>query len=200
MTRRDPDPPPEPEALPAVYSLAASDPDAELVDRSGLSERDLTQIDALMAALVHLRGAEQKLADASLRYMELGGTDMRALHFLIACESTGALATPSTIAHSLEISSASTTKLLDRLERGGHIHRRGHPTDRRALVIGIEPATREAAMRTVGAQQARRVFAARRLRPEERDIVIDFLEDMATEISVEGLDWAARPGESDGES
>ena len=200
MTSDEPGPASEPLSPRSIYSLAASDPGAELVDRSGLSEHDLLQIDALMAALGQLRTAEKELADASLRYMDLGETDMRALHFLIACENTGTLATPSAIALALEISTASTTKLLDRLERAGHIRRRPHPSDRRALVIGIQPATREAAMRTVGAQQARRVLAARRLDPAERDVVIGFLEDMAAEISVDGVDWAARPGEPDGPS
>lgn len=200
MTNHEPGPTTEPLSPRSIYSLAASDPHAELVDRSGLSERDLTQIDALMAALGQLRAAEKELADASLRYMELGETDMRALHFLIVCENSGTSATPSIIAQALAISTASTTKLLDRLERAGHIRRHRHPSDRRALVIGIEATTREAAMRTVGAQQARRVLAARRLDPTQRDIVIGFLEDMAAEISVDGMDWAADPGESDGSS
>lgn len=44
-------------------------------------------------------------------------------------------------------------------------------------------------MRTLGAQHARRVDAARRLLPEEREVVTGFLEDMAREISVDGVDW-----------
>jgi len=181
-----------PASLPPLFSIGSSDPHQELVDRSDLTAQDIAQIDALMAALAGLRSAEQELAEASLRYMRLGETDMRALHFLIVCENTGTLATPGAIAQSLEISSASTTKLLDRLEAAGHIRRGRHPSDRRALVITIEPATRSTAMRTVGVQQARRVDAARRLRPAEREVVTRFLQDMAKEISVEGLDWEAQ--------
>ena len=121
--------------------------------------------------------------------MALGETDMRAVHFLIVCENTGTLATPGAIAQALEISTASTTKLLDRLQRAGHVRRAPHPSDRRALVIALEPATRRSAMRTLGAQHARRVDAARRLLPEEREVVTGFLEDMAREISVDGVDW-----------
>lgn len=183
-----------PAAPPPLFSIDSSDPRQELIDRSGLSERDITQIDALMAALVRLRAAEQELTDASLRYMQLGRTDMRALHFLIVAENTGTLATPGAITQALGISSASTTKLLDRLEAAGHLRRARHPSDRRALVVTIEPATRSSAMRTVGATQARRVNAARRLVPAEREIVISFLEDMAEEISVVGVDWDAAEG------
>lgn len=181
---------PRPGATPSVFSMASSDPDQELVDRSELTAEDVAQIDALMAALSRLRSAEKALTEASLRYMKLGETDMRALHFLIVCENTGTLATPGAIAQALEISSASTTKLLDRLERAGHIRRARHPSDRRALVITIEPATRSSAMATVGATQARRVESARRLLPAQREVVIAFLEDMAEEISLEGVDWA----------
>lgn len=197
MTRQDTDTPGEQAGeqrdLPSVYSLAGSDTHGELVDRSGLSPVDLVQIDEVMAALVHLRAAEKRLAEASLRYMELGETDMRALHLLIVSENAGSLATPGVMAESLGISSASTTKLIDRLERAGHVRRGRHPTDRRAIVVTIEPTTRAAALRTVGAQQARRVHVVRRLDPQERETVTRFLEDMAAEISIEGIDWAEHP-------
>lgn len=178
-----------PTPLPPLFSIASSDPHQELVDRTGLDARDVQQIDALMGALARLRAAERELAEASRRFMALGETDMRAVHFLIVCENTGTLATPGAIAQALEISTASTTKLLDRLQRAGHVRRAPHPSDRRALVIALEPATRRSAMRTLGAQHARRVDAARRLLPEEREVVTGFLEDMAREISVDGVDW-----------
>ena len=178
-----------PTPLPPLFSIASSDPHQELVDRTGLDARDVQQIDALMAALARLRAAERELAEASRRFMALGETDMRAVHFLIVCENTGTLATPGAITQALEISSASTTKLLDRLERAGHIRRAPHPSDRRALVITIEPATRASAIRTVGATQARRVDAVRRLTHAERETVIRFLEDMASEISLADAEW-----------
>lgn len=176
-----------------LFSLASSDAQGELVDREGLGERDIAQIDRLMAALSALRAAERALSEASRRFMGLGETDMRALHVLIVCENTGTLATPGTIAQALGISSASTTTLLDRLERAGHLRRTPHPTDRRAIVVEIDPATREAAVRTVGTQQAGRVQAARTLGEEEREIVIRFLEDMTAQLSVDDLDWGPPP-------
>lgn len=166
------------------------------MDRTGLSPADISQIDAVMAALSWLRAAEEELSEASLSAMQLGRTDMRALHFLMVSEGSGTLTTPSMIAQALGISTASTTKLLDRLEEAGHIRRSSHPTDRRALVITIEPSARRSAMRTVGTIHARRVTAARRLSPEERAIVTGFLEDMAAQLSTEGVDWAGADGTS----
>lgn len=173
----------------AIYDVEASDPRSSLVDRTGVPPEDLRQIAALMGALGELREAEQRLSRASRRYMQLNETDMRALHYLIVCSNRHAIATPGGIAQHLAISTASTTKLLDRLEKGGHIHRSPHPTDRRALAITITDDTREAAMQTVGRQQAKRFYAAARLTREERDVVIRFLEDMTREIALPDEAW-----------
>lgn len=172
-----------------LYDLDSNDPLRQLVDRSGLTDADLNQINQLMAALGRLNDAEQRLSDASLKYMKLNPSDMRALHYLIVCANSGVIATPGAIAAHLHISTASTTKLLDRLERAGHVTREPHPSDRRALAIAVTDETRDAAMRTVGRQHARRFLAAARLTSAERDTVMRFLDDMAAEISVDNTTW-----------
>ncbi len=174
----------------SIYDVDASDPRSELVDRSGVSREDIEHISELMRALGDLREAEQRLSDASRRYMQLGTTDMRALHYLIVSSNRDIVATPGAIAQHLGISSASTTKLLDRLEKAGHIIRSPHPRDRRALIISITPETRRAAMETVGRQQAKRFYSAARLTREERDVVIRFLQDMTAEITLGDEPWA----------
>lgn len=174
----------------ALYYLATSDPEGRLVDRTGMDDQDVKQIGELMTALARLGNAERALTEASLEYMKLNRNDMRALHYLIAAKNRGVVATPGAIAAHLRISTASTTKLLDRLEAGGHISREPHPSDRRALAIAITPATHEAAMHTVGRQQSKRFHAAARLTPEERDAVIRFLNDMASEITAGTERWA----------
>lgn len=174
----------------AVYDIEASDPNGVLLDRAGIDESAIRQIAELMASLGELRDAEQRLAEASRRYMKLNETDMRALHYLIVCANRGAVATPGGIAQHLGISTASTTKLLDRLESGGHVVRSAHPSDRRALAISITPETKKAAMETVGRQQARRFHSAARLTEAEREVVIRFLRDMTKELALDGVEWA----------
>src|SRR5690625_4377581 len=95
-----------------VYSGVANDPHGALVARTGAGEGELAQIDGLMAWLAGPPAAEQEPTRASLTYMALNETDMEAPHFLLVCEQQGVVATPSTIAPPLGISSASTTKLL----------------------------------------------------------------------------------------
>lgn len=166
----------------SMFDVASNDPDGRLVDRSAITEADLDQIGELMNALGGLRTAERRMSEASQHYMQLNETDMRALHFLIIAKHADELVTPGRLADHLGISTASTTKLLDRLEHGNHVERSPHPTDRRALVVTIMPDTHRAARESVGRQQARRVFAAARLTTEERDVVIRFLRDMTADM------------------
>lgn len=179
----------------AIYDVESSDPRSTLIDRTGVPPEDLQQIASVMEALAGLRDAEQRLSQASRRYMRLNETDMRALHYLIVCANRGLVATPSGIAHHLGISTAATTKLLDRLEAGGHTRRAPHPSDRRALAITITQATRHAAMETVGRQQAKRFYAAARLNRAERDVVIRFLADMTDEITLRDEPWLTTTAE-----
>jgi DNA-binding MarR family transcriptional regulator len=104
-------------------------------------------------------------------------------------ENRGMLVTPGALAAQIGISAASTTKLLDRLERGGHVVRHPHPTDRRALTVTVTPETRRAATLSVGRQQARRFYAAARLTSAERQAVARFLDDMTHELLEGNREW-----------
>lgn len=177
----------------SLYELDSSDPRSELIDRSGVSGEDLAQIGRLMRSLSELRDAEQRLSDASQKYMKLSSQDMRAIHYLIVARNRGAVITPGMLTAHLRTSAASTTKLLNRLERAGHLTRHVHPTDRRAFAIEVTPETETAAMQSVGRQQAKRFHAAARLSPDEREAVIRFLQEMTAELSLDGVDWANGP-------
>lgn len=74
--------------------------------------------------------------------MDMNASDLSALRMLIMREQRGEDVSPHDLAHHLRISTASTTKMLDRLTAAGHIERRPHPTDRRARVIVLTPSSR----------------------------------------------------------
>ena len=109
----------------------------------GIDEAEFPEIIEVMNALRDWRLAEERLSEASRSFMKLGDNDMRALRYVIVVTDAGDLATARGIARHLGISSAATTKLLDRLEAGGHIQRTPHPTDRRSLAMrGLRPRPR----------------------------------------------------------
>lgn len=177
-----------------LYALASNDPSGELFDRSSISDDDLAQIGRLMDAMGQLRLVERDLVAASKKYMKLGETDMRALQFVIAQTNQGIHVSPSALASHLNITTASTTKLLDRLEHGGHIHRHPNPHDRRGLTVTVTESTRAAATTSVGRFQVARIPPVLALSAEEREVVIRFLTSTASSLrsAVDGVDAPAR--------
>ncbi len=157
-----------------------------MLDVSHMDDADISHVVRVLDALRDWRTAEERLSEASRRFMRLGDNDMRALRYIIVVTDRGDVATARGIADHLGISSAATTKLVDRLERGAHISRMPHPHDRRSSSIVISPETRTAAQATVGREHARRFRVAAALAPEERDVVIRFLGELSR--TTEG-DW-----------
>lgn len=141
----------------------------------------------VLDALANWRLAELRMSEASRRFMKLGDNDMKALRYVMVTTDHGEIATAQGIAKHLGISSAATTKLLDRLEAGDHIRRTAHPTDRRARAIVIDELTRTSAGETIGREHARRFRVAAALTVEERDVVVRFLAELSK--TTEG-DWA----------
>lgn len=162
-----------------MHDPRLTDPRGELVERTGLSDDEIDQVVAVMNALRGWHEAAERMSEASRRYMRLGDTDMRALRYLIAAFNQDLLVTPGALTAHLGISTASTTKLLDRLERGGHVRRSPHPTDRRALTVAVTADTRADARQSVGRQHAHRFTVAAAMSPEERAVVIRFLDALS---------------------
>ncbi len=156
------------------------DRDQELVRRAGMADADVDQVVGVLEALRRWKETERRMSEASRRYWRLGETDMRALRFVIAMQNHGRVVTPGAIAEHLGITTASTTKLIDRLAAGDHVRRFPHPSDRRSLAIEVTEEARRAARETVGRSHARRFDAAARLTVREREIVTRFLDDLAS--------------------
>lgn len=173
-----------------MYTGSQNSFPGDLIDSSDLSNADREQIARLMNSLARLREAERRLSEASRRFMKLSEQDMHALHYLLAAERQDSVVTPKMLSAHMSMSAASVTKLINRLEREGHVVRRLHPSDRRAYAIEITAETARSARETVGRSQARRVYAAARLSHRERDAVIRFLDGMADELSLSNADWA----------
>ncbi|GAA2903250.1 MarR family winged helix-turn-helix transcriptional regulator [Microbacterium esteraromaticum] len=162
-----------------MHDPRLNDPAQEIVRTGDLAAGELESVLEVLDAMRRWREAERETSEASQKYMKLGASDMRALRMLIAAGNQNVPITPSAMAGHLGISAASTTKLLDRLERGGHIVRLAHPDDRRSLVIQVTEHTRLAARATVGREHARRFDVVAALAPEQRRVIADFFDAMA---------------------
>src|SRR3712207_6815967 len=90
---------------------------------------------AVLESLREYRAAEAAMRRRTRESMGMGESDLLALRYLLRAEKEQRLVTPKDLADYLGISTASTSVLLNRLEKSGHIVRTPHPTDRRALVV-----------------------------------------------------------------
>jgi DNA-binding MarR family transcriptional regulator len=86
--------------------------------------------------------------------MDMNQTDLSALRMLVIREQRGESVSPHELARHLRISTASTTKLLDRLVASGHVERHPHPRDRRARIVVLTEASRREFYRHFGERLA----------------------------------------------
>jgi len=150
-----------------------------------MSERWVPQTEhdhAVMRVLTSIRAltdAMERMHSGMKGDMGMNATDLAALRLLIMREQQGLTVSPREIADHLRITSASTTKLLDRLVSSGHVERRPHPRDGRARVVVLTEQSRQAFFRALaGKLRAMRSVA---LEYDERDLAIiaRFLDDLS---------------------
>jgi DNA-binding MarR family transcriptional regulator len=98
-------------------------------------------------------------------------TELDALEHLV-----GAPSTPSGLARLLDISTAASTGVVDRLERRGHVERRKHPSDRRRLEIHITDDGRAELLRRLNPVLHALTELDQSMSRSERDAVIRFLD------------------------
>jgi DNA-binding MarR family transcriptional regulator len=133
---------------------------------------------AVLDALRDYRASEAAMRRRTRAAMRMGETDLLAIRFLLKQQGLGVSVSPKDLAAQLGISSASTTVLIDRLVRSGHVERRPHPTDRRALVIVPTIASDSEVRATLGDMHRRMMEVAESLSAEEAATVLEFLDRM----------------------
>ena len=139
----------------------------------------------VLHALRRFRTADRDMRRRMSEGMDMNATDVDSLRFVIARERAGEAVTPRALATYLGISTASTTKLLDRLGRSGHLRREPHPRDRRSVVV-VATDHAHAEVRTRLARMHRRMLEVAEAVPEaSRPDVARFLDAMADCLSAE---------------
>jgi DNA-binding MarR family transcriptional regulator len=130
----------------------------------------------VLNALRRYRAAETAMRRRTRDSMGMGETDLLAVRFLLQAQRAGRSVSPKDLAAYLKISSASTTILVDRLVKSGHVRRDPHPTDRRALVITPTSDTDAEVRATLGRMHTRMMEIAEGLSPDEATVVTRFLD------------------------
>lgn len=144
---------------------------------------------AVLNALRDYRAAEAAMRRRTRSAMRMGETDLIAIRFLLKRESEGIPVSPKDLSTHLAISSASTTVLIDRLVRSGHVERRPHPTDRRGLIIVPTVTSDDEVRATLGDMHRRMIAVAEGLDDAEAVAVLGFLERMREAVdSVSGAE------------
>ncbi len=141
-------------------------------ERGRLVLRALQEVQVLSDAMDQMHGGIRG-------EMDMNATDIAALRMLIMRERSGQSVQPQDIARHLAISTASTTKLLDRLTASGHVERRPHPSDRRARVVVVTDAARADFFRHFGEHLARMRAGMDDYSDDELRAVARFLADMS---------------------
>lgn len=143
-----------------------------------MTGRDRDRSREVVEAVEAYAVAESDMRHRARRSMALGESEFSVLRDLVA-EQSGAGLTPGDVSRRLGASSASTTALLDRLERAGYLHREAHPTDRRRVLLVPSETARAQMDATIGAFERDVEGVARGLRDDEVDIVLAFLARIA---------------------
>ena len=112
----------------------------------------------------------------------LNRTDVRALVAIMDAARAGRPMTAGALGAAVELSSASVTALVDRLERVGHVERVRDEHDRRRVVLEMTPSAMAAGGEFFGGLQRDLVAAMSSYSDEELAVVRRFLGDMTDVI------------------
>mgnify|MGYP003418387151 CR=1 FL=1 len=111
-------------------------------------------------------GVRQHVAEAT----GLSDTEVHALEHL-ARQPIG----PAEIARLLDVSTAASTGIVDRLEAKGHVERRPHTSDRRRTEVVITDSARREVVTHMGAMFRALAALDASLSEDEREVVVRYL-------------------------
>lgn len=137
---------------------------------------------SVMEAMRSYRAAEVAMRRRTQQSMDMGENELLVLRFLMRAHMREESVTPAALARYLGITSASTTALLDRLEKSGHITRAPNPADRRSVLIAATERSDEEVRHTLTQMHERMMAVVRDMGPVQRETVIAFLDAMRAAV------------------
>lgn len=132
-----------------------------------------------------LRRLTVELDAVGQRFAELHGlgrTDVRAMVAIMDAARRGEALTAGALGRTVELSSASVTALVDRLERVGHVRRARDADDRRRVVLEMSEGAMAAGAEFFGGLNRDVLAAMDGYTDDELAVVRRFLEEMTAVI------------------
>jgi DNA-binding MarR family transcriptional regulator len=133
----------------------------------------------VLNALRRYRSAESAARRRARDSLGIGENAMAALRILIAAGKAGHAVNAKELAERLDVTAASTSALVDRLVRSGHVLRLPDPVDRRGVLLSATGASMDRAREVIAALDEHMIDAADRLSPDDAAVVVAFLDDVA---------------------
>lgn len=144
---------------------------------------DDVEVVALLQAVRRFRHADQTMRRRLVADLNMNSTDLDALRFVVARERSEDPPSPHELSAYLHISTASTSKLLDRMTASGHLLRADHPRDRRSVVLRTTPHAHEEVRGRLTRIHEEMAQTARSVPPESRAAIVNFLDSMAAVLT-----------------
>jgi DNA-binding MarR family transcriptional regulator len=149
-----------------------------------------SRVDAVdvLNALRRYRTAESSAQRRVRDELGIGENALTALRVLVDAETTGRTVNSKELSERLGITPASTSALVDRLVRSGHVERHADPADRRGVILTATGRSMRQALAVIGDLDSRAVEVAQQLPPEDMAVVVAFLREMAGAVDDESDD------------
>jgi DNA-binding MarR family transcriptional regulator len=150
----------------------------------------------VLNALRRYRAAESEMRRRTRASMKMGETDLAAIRFLLRAQRRDETVSAKELADHLGVTSASTSVLINRLVRSGHLERHAHPTDKRGVLLTATGDSHSEVRATMAGMHTRMIHAAESLTADESAAVVGFLREMASAIEIDdhGVDGPAGAG------
>lgn len=145
---------------------------------------DGSRIDAVdvLNALRRYRTAENASQRRAREALGIGENAMAALRVLVDADAEGRSVNAKELAERLGITAASTSALVDRLVRSGHVERQPDPSDRRGVILSASGPGMRRALDVIDDLESKALGVAEGLAAEQAAVVVGFLDEMTTMV------------------
>jgi DNA-binding MarR family transcriptional regulator len=133
----------------------------------------------VLNALRRYRTAEAAAQRRVREELGIGENALMALRILVDAEAEGRTVNSKQLAERLDITAASTSALVDRLVRSGHVERHADPSDRRGVILTASGRSMRRAIGVIDELDSRVAEVAEHVSPADLAVIVAFLDEMS---------------------